>query len=59
MFVIAYVSTALLLVTGWLICRERYVDDEVPGLFGDRAPGDGDAVVEVAGAEPAVVLREG
>jgi MFS transporter, CP family, cyanate transporter len=58
MFVIAYVSTALLLVTGWLICRERYVDDEVPGLFGDRAPGDGDAVVEVAGAEPAVVVTE-
>jgi MFS transporter, CP family, cyanate transporter len=59
MFVIAYGSTAALLVTGWLICRERYVDDEVPGLFGDRAPGDGDAVVEVAGTEPAVVVREG
>ena len=58
MFVIAYASTAGLLVTGWMICRERYVDDEVPGLFGDPVPADGDPAVEVAGTEPAVVVRE-
>jgi CP family cyanate transporter-like MFS transporter len=58
MFVIAYASTAGLLVTGWMVCRERYVDDEVPGLFGDRSPADGDPAVEVAGTEPAVVVRE-
>ncbi|WP_041795604.1 CynX/NimT family MFS transporter [Modestobacter italicus] len=58
MFVIAYASTAGLLVSGWMVCRERYVDDEVPGLFGDRSPADGDPAVEVAGTEPAVVVRE-
>ena len=58
MFLIAYASTALLLVTGWMICRERYVDDEVPGLFGASAPADGNPAVEVAGTEPAVVVRE-
>jgi CP family cyanate transporter-like MFS transporter len=34
MFVLVYVGVALLLVTGWSVCRERYVDDEVPGLAG-------------------------
>jgi len=58
MFVIAYLCTALLLVTGWMICRERYVDDEVPGLFGDHRPADDAPAVEVAGAEPAVVVTE-
>lgn len=29
MFAIAYAGVAGLLVTGWSICRERYVDDEV------------------------------
>jgi CP family cyanate transporter-like MFS transporter len=58
MFVIAYVTTALLLVSGWAICRERYVDDEVPGLRGGAAAPDG-PVVEAAGVEPAVSVREG
>jgi CP family cyanate transporter-like MFS transporter len=31
MFVLVYAAVALLLVTGWGVCRERYVDDEVPG----------------------------
>jgi CP family cyanate transporter-like MFS transporter len=58
MFVLVYAGVALLLVTGWVICRERYVDDEVPGLvIGAPAAADG-PVVEVAGAEPAVTLRE-
>lgn len=30
MFVLVYVGVALLLVTGWAVCRERYVDDELP-----------------------------
>ena len=55
MFVLVYTATALLLVTGWQVCRERYVDDEVPGLAG---PGTraGDEQVEVAGAEPPVAV---
>jgi CP family cyanate transporter-like MFS transporter len=58
MFVLVYVGAVLLLATGWAICRERYIDDEVPGLVsGTPAPADR-PTVEVAGAEPAVVLPE-
>jgi CP family cyanate transporter-like MFS transporter len=32
MFVLVFVGVALLLVTGWGVCRERYVDDELPAL---------------------------
>ncbi|WP_448615267.1 MFS transporter [Modestobacter sp. URMC 112] len=31
MFVLVYVAVALLLVSGWTVCRERYVEDELPG----------------------------
>jgi CP family cyanate transporter-like MFS transporter len=31
MFVLVYAATAGLLLSGWAVCRERYVDDEVPG----------------------------
>jgi CP family cyanate transporter-like MFS transporter len=59
MFVLAYLATGLLLVTGWVICRERYVDDEVPGLV-SGTPGTADQpLVEVAGAEPPVTLPDG
>jgi MFS transporter, CP family, cyanate transporter len=59
MFVLVYVGVGLLLVTGWTICRERYVDDEVPGLAGGApSAADDQPVVEVAGAEPAVALPE-
>ena len=34
MFVLVYAGVALLLVTGWGVCRERYVDDEVAGPIG-------------------------
>ena len=35
--------------TGWLVTRQRYVDDEVPGW---SSTGQRDDVLEVAGAEP-------
>lgn len=64
MFVLAYVGIALLLVTGWSVCRQRYVDDEVPDLL--LPPADGptpgasgdqdDTTVEVAGAGLPVVV---
>jgi MFS transporter, CP family, cyanate transporter len=56
MFVIVFVGVVLLIVTGWVVCRERYVEDEVPGL--PAGPPSAGAVVEVAGAEPAVTVRE-
>jgi CP family cyanate transporter-like MFS transporter len=58
MFVLVYVGAGLLLVTGWVICRERYVDDEVPGLVSGAPTAPDRPVVEVAGAEPAVTLPE-
>jgi CP family cyanate transporter-like MFS transporter len=55
MFVIVYVGVGLLLVTGWNICRERYVDDEVPALAGSRQ-GAVSPTPEVAGLDAAVVV---
>ena len=55
MFVLVYIGVGLLLVTGWSICRERYVDDEVPGLAAGRPPEP--PVTEVAGADAPVVVR--
>ncbi|MQA32926.1 CynX/NimT family MFS transporter [Modestobacter roseus] len=54
MFVLVYTGVALLGVTGWAICRERYVDDELPG----PPPRDTGlaAEVEVAGAEPPIAV---
>ncbi|GAB4080834.1 MFS transporter [Modestobacter muralis] len=54
MFVLVYVGVGLLLVTGWSICRERYVDDEVPGLTAGRAPQP--PVTEAAGLDAPVVV---
>ncbi|PZA21545.1 MFS transporter [Modestobacter versicolor] len=58
MFVLVYAGVGLLLVTGWLICRERYVDDEVPGLVSGGSARADQPDVEVAGAEPAVTVPE-
>jgi CP family cyanate transporter-like MFS transporter len=58
MFVLVYVGAALLLVTGWVICRERYVDDEVPGLVTGAPAAADQPLVEVSGAEPAVIVPE-
>ena len=56
MFVLVYAGVAGLLVTGWLVCADRQVDDEVPGLQGPTAPIDPPAV-EAAGVESPVVLE--
>jgi CP family cyanate transporter-like MFS transporter len=58
MFVLVYVGVGVLFASGWAICRERYVDDEVPGLLTGPPDATGGPAVEVAGAEPAVTLRE-
>ena len=56
MFVLVLVGVAGLTATGWLVTRQRFVDDEVPGWSSSGRCGD---VVEVAGAEPPVaVVRE-
>ena len=49
MFVLVLAGVAGLTVTGWLVTRQRYVDDEVPGWSSDRKRDD---VLEVAGTEP-------
>ncbi|GAB3354155.1 MFS transporter [Modestobacter lapidis] len=61
MFVLVYVAVALLLVSGWAVCRERYVDDELPGAAGPAgsrtdAAGAQGPDVEVAGAELPVTV---
>jgi CP family cyanate transporter-like MFS transporter len=58
MFVVVFAGALLLLLTGWGVCRERYVDDEVSGLAAGSAAGPDGPTVEVAGAEPAVVVTE-
>ncbi|MGY1741394.1 MULTISPECIES: MFS transporter [unclassified Blastococcus] len=56
MFVLVLAGVAALTATGWLVTRQRYVDDEVPARRPSGPCGD---VVEVAGAEPPVtVVRE-
>ncbi|RBY82729.1 MFS transporter [Blastococcus sp. TF02A-26] len=54
MFVIVLAGVAGLTATGWLVTRQRYVDDEVPGW----APRREDDVVGTASGEPPVVVRE-
>jgi CP family cyanate transporter-like MFS transporter len=49
MFVLVLAGVAGLTATGWLVTRQRYVDDEVPGWSSDRRCDD---VLEVAGTEP-------
>jgi CP family cyanate transporter-like MFS transporter len=48
MFVLMLAGVVGLTVTGWLVTRQRYVDDEVPGWSSARECED---VLEVAGAE--------
>jgi CP family cyanate transporter-like MFS transporter len=54
MFVLVYVGVVLLLITGWTVCRERYVDDELPTPGG----ADSEPDIEVAGTEPPVTVRK-
>jgi CP family cyanate transporter-like MFS transporter len=54
MFVLVYAGVAGLFVTGWLVCADRQVDDEVPAL---RAADDvSGPQVEAAGVESPVVV---
>ena len=55
MFVLVLAGTLTLAVTGWLMTRERYVDDEVNRFVpGWSSTGHCDDVLESAGAEPPV-----
>jgi MFS transporter, CP family, cyanate transporter len=55
MFVLVLVGIVLMTVTGWLVTRQRFVDDEVPGWSsaGQRE----DDIIEVAGAEPPATVH--
>ena len=54
MFVLVYAGVAGLFVTGWLVCADRQVDDEVPGLR--VGPPTGEPGVEAAGVESPVAV---
>jgi CP family cyanate transporter-like MFS transporter len=58
MFVVVFTGAVLLLLTGWGVCRARYVDDEVSGLPAHSGAGTDGPTIEVAGTEPAVTLPE-
>jgi CP family cyanate transporter-like MFS transporter len=51
MFVLMFAGVVGLSVTGWLVTRPRYVDDEVPGW---SSAGECEDVLECAGAEAPV-----
>jgi CP family cyanate transporter-like MFS transporter len=55
MFVLVLIGVVLMAVTGWLVTRQRFVDDEVPGRS-SAGPRDDD-VIEVAGAEAPVSVH--
>ncbi|TFV92289.1 MFS transporter [Blastococcus sp. CT_GayMR20] len=54
MFVLVLVGVVLMTVTGWLVTRQRFVDDEVPRRSAGGLPED---VIEVAGVEPPAAVR--
>ncbi|WP_448626541.1 CynX/NimT family MFS transporter [Geodermatophilus sp. URMC 64] len=58
MFVLVLAGVVALSVTGWMVTRQRYVDDEVErSVPGWSRPGRAEDVVEVAGAEPPVAVH--
>jgi CP family cyanate transporter-like MFS transporter len=58
MFVLVLLGVVALSVTGWMVTRQRYVDDEVErSVPGWSRPGRAEDVVEVAGAEPPVAVH--
>jgi CP family cyanate transporter-like MFS transporter len=58
MFVIVLLAVAGLGVSGWLVTRPRYVDDEVERTFPGWSPAGRRAdVVEAVGAEPPVTVH--
>jgi MFS transporter, CP family, cyanate transporter len=56
MFVLMFAGVVGLSVTGWLVTRPRYVDDEVPGW---SSAGECEDVLECAGAEAPVSAHVG
>jgi CP family cyanate transporter-like MFS transporter len=56
MFAVVLASVAGLAGTGWLVTRERYVDDEIDLSPAAERDGERD-VIEVAGDEPPVVVH--
>src|SRR3954471_22748001 len=56
MFVLVLAGVAGLAVSGWLITRDRYVDDELH-LGGAAGRTQDDELVEVAGTEPPVTVH--
>jgi MFS transporter, CP family, cyanate transporter len=55
MFVLVIAGIALMAVTGWLVTRQRFVDDEVPGWSSTERSDDD--LIEVAGAEPPATVH--
>ena len=54
MFVLVVVGIGLMTVTGWLVTRQRFVDDEVGWSSAGRRDDD---VIEVAGTEPPAAVH--
>ncbi|SFK39481.1 MFS transporter [Geodermatophilus ruber] len=54
MFAVVLTGVVVLMASGWLVTRARYVDDEVPGWTSPAPHGDG---IEVAGTEPPVTVH--
>jgi CP family cyanate transporter-like MFS transporter len=55
MFVLVISGIVLMTVTGWLVTRQRFVDDEVPGWTSTGRSDDD--LIEVAGAEPPATVH--
>jgi MFS transporter, CP family, cyanate transporter len=55
MFVLVIAGIGLMTATGWLVTRQRFVDDEVPGW--SSAGRNDDEIIEVAGAEPPATVH--
>jgi MFS transporter, CP family, cyanate transporter len=55
MFVLVIAGIGLMTATGWLVTRQRFVDDEVPGW--PSAGRNDDEIIEVAGAEPPATVH--
>jgi CP family cyanate transporter-like MFS transporter len=54
MFVLVVVGVVLMALTGWLVTRQTYVEDELPG---GSPGGRREDVIEVAGTEPPATVH--
>ena len=58
MFLLVAAGVVILTASGWLVTRQRYVDDEVNRFVpGWSSTGHLEDVLEVAGAEPPVTVH--